>query len=263
MLFSLLCPSRERPEGLQRMLESLQKTIGQKDQVEILIAIDEDDIVNQTFLTRQLARFKDLDIHIHQRPRSEFLNRDYYNWLAAKAKGDYLWASGDDLVYLVDGWDLRLKPIIETYLSDKPDRIFCASIKDSTPKPKELKGPDGLPIPFPCFPLIPRESFKALGFLLHPEIPTWGADYALYMLYKGVDRVLVIDNFTYIDHVSHHTYAGEVKQDVVNKRIELIASKYNVQAGDGNSGIFVRRHVPKQIETLKKIIDEAYPGKAN
>lgn len=254
MKFSLLCPSRERPNGIKRLLSSLDRTIQNKQNVQILIAIDEDDIVSQSYLIDRANIPESLmpNFSMHVRPRSEFLNRDYYNWLALQAAGDYLWAIGDDVEFLVHGWDIHIQEVIEAYLKDKPDRIFCASIHDSTPKPPEL------PIPFPCFPLITKEAFRALGFLLHPEIPTWGADYTLYELYKGAGRILTIEDRVYLDHISHHT--GKVVQDMVNKRIELIAHKYNIQAGDNNAGIFVRRRVPKQIEMLKKLILENTPA---
>jgi len=70
---------------------------------------------------------------------------------------------------------------------------------------------------FPCFPLVSKEAMNLMQFVLHPNIPTWGADYALYKLYTQANRYLEIKDRVYLNHVSFHT--KQVPEDATAKRI--------------------------------------------
>lgn len=246
--FSLLVPTRERIVELTRLLRSLYLTVTNKADVEILLAIDNDDALTKNYLPNLITQFEMFKIRPFYRDSSGefvFINRDYYNWLAEQAEGKYLWISADDITYEVIGWDVIIPRYIEGYLNDRPDRIMCAGIKDNTPKPSPH-----LP-PFPCFPLITRETFKHLGFILHPFVPTWGADYLLYLLYTGVNRYLVIDNEVYINHISYHT-----RQCVADKITERIGHTFNrlKMRPEYNIDRHAGETLPTQIEELKNYI---------
>ena len=243
MKFSLLCPTRKRVPGIERLLKSIIEKATNIHNIEILFVADEDDETTKQFfgIMQHQKLYADLDIKFHIRDRSEFTNRDYYNWLAEKATGDYLWAIADDLIFLVEKWDEIITSTLEGYLSGKTDRICCAGIKDSTPPPKR-----SLPN-FPCFPLVTKEAFKFFGFLLHPQIPTWGADYLLYLLYNGAERYLAITNEVYLHHISWHT--KEVPEDETAANIRKIfgrlqhTQEYNVDYNATNV-------IPQQVDQL-------------
>lgn len=215
MTFSLIVPTRNRIPELKRFLQSVRDTVNDKTQVEVLLAIDEDDhFTLETAKKYRDDQYKDLNITIHIKPYSGqyiFVNRDYYNWLAKLSSGKFIWILGDDTVLLAKNWDIEILSQLENYLRDKPDRIVCAGIKDNTPKPAPH-----LP-PFPCFPLVSRETLDLMGFILHDNIPTWGADYLIYQLYTQANRYLAIDNQMYINHVSYHT--RQTNEDQTAKRI--------------------------------------------
>ena len=245
--FSLICPTRDRMIERSRLLNSLEDTITDPSQVEIIFIVDKDDLRTQNLIENSIERHKKLNIKYYTRNRSYFLNRDYYNWASGLAEGEYHWAIGDDLVFKVKGWDKIISERIKEYIKFKPDNIVFASIKDNTPKPTNK-----LP-KFPCFPLVSKTAIRVLGFLLHPNIPTWGADYALYCLYKKVDRVLLIEDRIYIEHISYHT--KQANEDAISKRVALIfnqlknISLYNVDR-------IVKEEVPLQANILSRYINE-------
>jgi len=217
--FSLLCPTRERKNERNRFLISLVNTINNFDNVEILFAVDKDDIETQKDIEHSISTFSQLKIKMFVRNRSIFLNRDYYNWLTGFANGNYYWITGDDLIFMSKDWDYYLLQRIKEYTITRQDRIFCIGPKDNTPRPS-----DKLPH-FPCFPILTKEAVYALGFALHPNAPTWGADFITFKIFSDnhLNRMLIIDDRVFINHVSWHT--RQVSEDPVNKRIGGIFNK--------------------------------------
>ena len=246
--FSLLCPTRSRDVERDRLLMSLRNNTSNKDEIEILFAIDRDDHHTQEKLEETKTVFPDLNIKVFVRNRSVFINRDYYNWLAGFAEGDFYWVIGDDLVFAFNGWDVYIKNRIEDYLKDKHDRIACIGARDNTPPPGTLPS-------FPCFPMVTKEAAKALGFVLHPNIPTWGADYVLYCLYKEVPRLLVIDEHIFLNHISYHT--RKVEADAINKRVGEIFNSLKM-IPMYNTNRTVKEEVPQQVNFLKNYIEKRF-----
>lgn len=257
MKFSLLVPTRSRIVELQRMLASLSSTVHDKTNLEVLIGIDNDDEITKNQIQFINVASADLNIKYFYRNRSDFINRDYYNWLASFSTGKYLCVSGDDLVYMINGWDKEIEENIEQYLSNKPDRIMCGGIQDNTPKPNNK-----LP-PFPCFPLVTKEAYNTLGFVLHPEVPTWGADYLLYVLYTGVDRYLPVlsrlSGTFYLNHVSYHT--RQCESDATNIHVGNTFNRLKMRP-EHNVDTLVQTLIPGQLEFLRNYIRN-YRSEAN
>ncbi len=247
MKYSLICPTRNRTKNVRRLLTSIRDTVANPQDMEILFAMDNDDAPTHQFfhVLKTQNEFPTLNIQTHIREHSMFLNRDYYNWLASKSIGQYIFVSADDVVYLVPDWDKIIAERIEAYLSNKPDRIICVGIKDNTPKPKA-----SLP-QFPCFPLITREAYNFFGFVLQPEVPTWGADYLSYLLYTGADRYMCIDDQTYMEHISWHT--KQTTEDATGANIRKTFSV--MQRTPAHNVDYVAQNViPIHIDKLKKHI---------
>lgn len=246
MRFSLLCPTRGRPIMRENLVKSILNTTSDLKQVELLFAVDKDDNDSQENIKGLIQKYSQLKIRLFVRNRSIFLNRDYYNWLAGFADGDYLWVIGDDVVFSYPSWDIYILKKIEEYLVDKKDRIACIGAADDTPKPRS-----DLPL-FPCFPMFTKESVKALGFVLHPNVPTWGADYLIYHLYKMVGRLLIIDEYIFLRHISYHT--KQVEPDGVAKRVGEIFNTLKMRK-EYNTQRILREEVPLQAEYLKNVIE--------
>lgn len=248
--FSLLIPTRERTTFLGPLLESIITTAKEPQNLEILFGVDDDDRTSQKKVKFYIEDYKGkLNIRLLTRRRTIFLNRDYYAWLGFKATGDLLWVLGDDIRFYIPEWDIIIGRSIEHYFETHPDRIVCASIRDNTPKPNQK-----LP-KFPCFPLFSKEAFKVSGMLLHPKIPTWGADYVAYMTYKPIDRLLEFNDRVYLNHKSYHT--KQVEADKTAKRIGAIFNQlknvpvHNIQRILREEVPFIRKKLQLHIDSFK------------
>jgi len=253
--FSLLVPTRARKKSLNRYLRSVKATVMHPEEIEILILCDDDDQETIKALENIETKYKPLNVSCYKRPRSEWNNEDYYNYLAKKAKGKYIWANADDLVFEVQNWDLILWLKLNYFLSDKPDRIVCANILDNTPAPGD---PPGDKSKFPCFPLFSREVLGLLGFILPPQLPTWGADKYVYELFTKAERFCIINDTIYLNHVSYHQDYKNIEADELTTRAGDICAKYAV----------LPKHMPhkkgptidNQAEIIRKEIENARMG---
>jgi len=250
--FSLLVPTRKREGYLREYFESIVQTAKYPQRLTVLVAYDDDDEITANLIpTIKKYSFK---IRWCKRGRSNFINEDYYNWLARQSNSgdmDYVFANADDIRYIAVEWDAIIEHKIEAFCNNKSDRLVGIGIKDNTPKPKPT-----LP-QFPCFPLVTRESFNHFGFLLHPFIPTWGADYLFYLLYTGADRYLPIDNRVYMNHMGIHTKTGP--KDETAAHVEKVFNtlkmnqKHNVDFAKDNI-------LPQQIREFRQHLHSINKG---
>lgn len=230
-MFSILVPSRERKYQLEKLIENIGTTVNIED-IELLVKQDDDSKYTTIVAPNKFM----IASKVFVAPRSEYLNRDYYNYLAQVAKGDYLWAIGDDVRVLTRNWNIILKERIEEYLKDKPDRIAYISVNEVNSRAKH-----------PCFPLITKEAFQALGMYFHPDLMSWGADRCLYELYSGINRMLHIPEVE-IQHLSYHDNSGVFDETAksMKERFFRDPNCHNKVCSD---------IIPKQIEKLKQIIN--------
>jgi hypothetical protein len=183
-MISLLCPTRGRQKNIDDLRENVLNTVSDQYNIELLIKQDGDSLIELD------SRYTFIKSFIGT--RSDYLNRDYYNFLAKEAQGDYLFSIGDDVRFITKDWDKILEEKIEAYLKDKPDRIAYISVSERGSQAKH-----------PCFPLITKEAFQTIGMYFHPQLLSWGADRCLYELYSGVNRILHIPEIE-IEHLSYH-----------------------------------------------------------
>ena len=236
MKFSILCPSRSRPNQLLRLINSLTTHTKNLNEIELLIKLDLDDKLTPLPNPSWVKTFWG--------QRSDYLQKDYYNWLATQSKGDYLWALADDILINTHYWDLYLGEKIDLYLKDKPDRIAYIHVEEGTRN-----------ITHPCFPLITKESFKILDMYFHPQLKSWGADRTLHEIYShpSINRVLHVPEIS-ISHLSYHEGKG-----VFDSTSKHIKDRFFEDPDCHNK--VSRDIVPKQIEDLAKYIEGVNNGK--
>jgi glycosyltransferase involved in cell wall biosynthesis len=220
-IFSLCVPTRNHVLYIERLLGTLKENTNNPDRIEVLFAYDEDDIITEAYLQHCKNRFP-FSIRIFSREQSDFFNRDYYNWLADKAMGEFVWVIGDDLLFIKEDWDVFLIQKINEYLSTHQTRIIYINIKDNTPPPAE-----NLPR-YANFPLISKEAIRVVGFFMPPEIPSWSGDYLVYLIYCGAktNRILEME-----EELLHHVspYTGMVVEPKATNRHRTLYNKYNVK----------------------------------
>lgn len=200
MKFSIIFPTRERPQLLKNVLDSIKEKSCTIEDVEVLLALDIDDITDYTFL----------DFYSFVNPfrvtRSLNFSKDYYNFLAQQSCGRWIITANDDCVFETQDWDSLAYEV----LKDKPGVIY-GWIEDHL-GPWRAKGHGN----YCCFPLQGRAGFEALGYIFPFRVPTWGADIWTKYLYDQVGSIINIP--ISIKHYCYHNKTRE--QDHISKRIQ-------------------------------------------
>ncbi len=245
--FSLLVPTRERIKLAAGFMNSVFRNTTNKEDIEVLFVCDDDDTGSQNYVEQFKKTYGSIDIKLYTRPRTEFINADYYNWLADKAEGELFWVLADDLELVQPNWDVTVYQNYLTYINDKIDKVVCLSIKDNTPVPSHTMPK------FPCFPMFTREAKDFFGWILHPTTPNWGADYICYMIFKPCGRLLEIHDTNYINHISWHT--KQVKPDHINQRIGNIFNKLKM-IPKYNTDRALSEEVPQLRKKLESYIND-------
>jgi glycosyltransferase involved in cell wall biosynthesis len=107
-LFSLIVPTRQRPNQLERLLESLAATAANPAAIEVVLVVDADDPGSIHF------RFESLPLnHVIVPPGLSMgsLNRAGYE----ASRGKYLMLLNDDVVARTKGWDRRILAVFKRF----------------------------------------------------------------------------------------------------------------------------------------------------
>lgn len=215
MNFSFILPTRERPQLLSDLCNSLDSTAADKSNFEMIAAYDLDDTATCNIMPQLEARYP--WFKSNGRNRSNNISKDYHNWLKDQVAGDYVIICNDDTVMRTYHWDVVAMQKITNYLSDKPDGIFYGWIADSL-----LDRAGG--VGYCCFPMLSKKAIEIIGYAMHPYYTGWNADIHLYRLFQSIDRVLDLSE-VWIDHISYHS--GKRERD---------ATSYNMQNITGGNG---------------------------
>ena len=197
MKFSIVLPTRERPELLNKLIDSIALNTYDLKNVEVLIAMDEDDATVYGSFPHW--------VHIFRVKRSLNFSRDYYTFLAKLSSGRWIITVNDDCTFETKHWD----KICEEILIRKPSVVFGRS--DDGIGEYRVKGHGD----YCCFPLQGRGGFEALGYIFPENIPTWGADIWVGQLYSQLRSKVTLPIM--IKHCCHHNKTRE--QDAISKRI--------------------------------------------
>lgn len=125
---SLITCARHRPEKLHEMLESLTQTVSDHSQMEYIFGVEPDDTPVQTVIEKWRHEHPDYKVVLRIWTPDEvtFSLNQKYNMLADNASHELVSGCGDDLLWVTDKWDLRIKEEFEQY----PDRILLVWIND-------------------------------------------------------------------------------------------------------------------------------------
>lgn len=153
-LFSLIVPTRGRPEGLRSLLDSLRATAANPESIELIAVVDEDDTQSRDFQYSALA-FRPVVV-------PPGLSMGELNLAGYRtALGRYLMLLNDDVVARTAGWDTILKSVLEHYR----DGIVLAHVNDLLFSQKLC-----------TFPLLTRDFCDLSGGICRPEYRRYRID---------------------------------------------------------------------------------------
>jgi len=214
---SMTCPTRDRVAMLERLINNIYakgtEKLNSKDYFELIFVVDNDDVKTLSFFNE--AKNLPSTIKVLLRERSEWFNRDYPNFAAAHTTGDLIWGIGDDIEIQVENWDqllLEKANLFENYIKrGSLENEFYNWPKQDLAYLINIDCQDGdfenYLICRPSFPIITREAYETIGFLVPPEWKFWGADMALGEMFRRANRVLTLGEFK----IGHWTYNNKNK----------------------------------------------------
>lgn len=157
MSISLLCPTRQRPQRLRNMIESVKATACVMPEILCYVTPDDSTYNGQDFSPAKI---------VHG-PR--VIMSSLWNQIIPFATGDILMLCADDVIFRTPGWDL----IVEMTFAAVPDRILLAYGDDGSPNGKN----------FGTLPFVSRRWVEVVGYFTGPGFSadfsdTWPFDVA-------------------------------------------------------------------------------------
>lgn len=183
---SLLLPTRGRRVLVERFFLSLVETASHRDQVEVILYVDEDD-VDSHHLGSDVVRVTRI---IGPRASMGTYNSACYG----AAQGDIIILVNDDMVIRTPGWDEK---IIE-FDANIPDKIYLAYGNDLFKK-----------MDLCTFPILSRRTCELLVEPYPKEYQGAFIDYHLFDIFKrlqhsGFDRIRYMDDVVF-EHLHYRT----------------------------------------------------------
>jgi hypothetical protein len=267
--FSLILPSRERPQLLRNFLESVRETADDLRNLEVLVAHDADD--PGFYQLDPSAKF-DQEMHNAYKGVMDFIvehkfnitfqvyerqdgTTPYFNKLAKMAEGRFIWVLNDDCLLTTKHWDTLAMDFLWTVgpgAAFGNDRGFYGHTYDTlgakdiaTDKPT-----------FSMFPLLSRRAYEAAGYVLPPQFPAWGADQHLWSIWERLGRVVDLPMMT-VHHVSSHHADddhphGMRVRDQVNERVGRL-SKHPYPSQEATEA-----DINREAERIRRVLDAVH-----
>ena len=154
--------TRERSKKFERLLISLIKTCQDKNRIEILIFLDEDD--KEISKYRDIIKkeiFKSLKFYLYIENLKSHAVRN--NFLAKKSTGNIIVPINDDMIFISNKWD---QEIDNEFSKINMENAFCVWIKSNV-KYRYLH----------CdYPIVNRTWYKKLGYIGSENFNFWYLD---------------------------------------------------------------------------------------
>lgn len=202
--FTIIIPTRGRPESLSRLLQSIVNNVSDINNFDVIIRCDNDD--------KQMEKYSGFKGEFEYVQRGNSLVSDYINPMALKANGKYIWFLADDCEIETEDWDLIIRDSIDS--SGKV--VFFGDTYDSS---RDLNGVGQ----FPGFPVISRELINYMGFFFDPRIMNWGADKYTHGIYKEAGFVIDMQSI----RIKHH----QILDDETSKNVQRV---YGINGSGSN-----------------------------
>ena len=241
MIFSILTPTRNRPEKCERFVKSVKNTTKEHGRVELLFYVDNDDPSMGKYRKIEEVYTTDfLRIKMFEGPAKSVSKS--WNDIAKISNGDYLMMGNDDLTYETKGWDNKL----EEHLSLLEDPYYMCWVNDNINGNKHC-----------AFPIISREWYQTVDYFA-PGVFHFGYnDTWVFDIAKRVGRTKYFgDILIEHRHFSHHP--GERDDTTDRNRTQEKGNLYKKDLGIFNN---TTPHRQQDAEKIKAAIKEYHAKK--
>jgi hypothetical protein len=204
---TVILPARGQIDKFERMMASFVRTTRTPNDVEILIAIDDDDPVFMSQSSELEEKYHNFNLRFIICKPSEHFTKDYWNVLARLAKGRWIFPIACDHEVITPKWDRILVQEMERRAESIGDDIIHGLIKDNIKRTNE----DPLYPNFSCHPVQSKEHVEVMGYFFDERYWAWGPDQAVSWLYRalckltGENRLVSLMGVEIVTHDSIHT----------------------------------------------------------
>lgn len=193
-MISIITPTRGRPAKLARMYSSIYSTIEDKNSVELLLYIDDDDLPTIEFIEKNKNNFIVPVIPVIG-PRVSIGKA--CNILLSKSSGELIMAGADDIVFRTPNWNA----IIEEEFKKIDDSICMFSLNDLYCDPLQLA----------THPIMGRRALETLGYFLPEVIDCNYGDMWLCYIFMKIERFFPLPDII-VEHM--HWLAKKDSKDI-------------------------------------------------
>lgn len=175
-MICIAIPSRGRPAFLKRVIETASVTADHWEEVIVKYYLNDDDpdLKKYKKILQGLQTTHGPSVQWEIGPDQNTVQS--WNMLCENTEADYYMLAGDEIQFVTEGWDTKVKQTKQDY----PDGIFCMAVYDGRPNRAEL---------LRCTqPIVTKEWRQALGYFWAPFLWHWHVDEYTGDLAKAVDR---------------------------------------------------------------------------
>jgi hypothetical protein len=179
---SILCITRERTVGFERLLKNIIKKTEDISRIEFLFLIDYDDKFKKKYknLLNKYKKYFAVKIYINKIIK---LNSERINFLAKKSKGDILFSVSDDMIIETKNWDSLIDLESSKFKDNSP---YCLWPSVDANKYKFLHC---------AFPIISKKWFDILKYHSYPKFYHFYADTWICELSRLSGKFLLVKKF--------------------------------------------------------------------
>ncbi|MDA8191108.1 MAG: glycosyltransferase family A protein [Gammaproteobacteria bacterium] len=232
---SVLIPTRGRVSKLRRALDSLRDNADDPSIIELVLRVDFDDKLTQTFLRQRQEMFI-----VGPREKGYASLPKFMNQCASISTGDVIMMFNDDAIVETSGWDTKLLSCANDY----PDGVFNIGVDT------------GLNANLFPFSIVSRRIFKKLGFINDERLMF--SDIFLLDVFETFNRAIRLRGVKMT-----HDWAGFDATDETRKSAHVLENEivFNGQPGDASEPkrnwreAYRRLHEVAVREAVQKILD--------
>ena len=204
-MISIILPTRNRLKLFTESVESLLSTVSSVDNIEILVAMDDDDFETVSEIQKFIENKPYIKLFLFTRKYYHGLH-EYVNFLANKASGKFIMTWNDDCLMETKDWD--------KYIMEYDNQFIMLS-----PKVKNMEHywkHQGV-----LFPIIPKKWVDIIGIIS----PVHAFDSWIDVLSKRLKIFVNLETVV----LSHNRFdlIGEAGDSTYNERSNSIATECN------------------------------------
>ena len=236
MHIGILCPTRKRPQNMERLWKSAYEMADQQDMLHIFWYVDDDDFDSYEMGESLQSRYPNNHIVSMVGPRNAIKMSEMSEYLFQAVRDTYqeielFFLAGDDIVFRTPNWDTEFRKVFASY----NDRIVLVG------------GEDGYNPDILTHFMMHKRVADILGYLSPAGYSGDYTDTHMNDIFRKINRVVRLNNVL-IEHM--HWSAGKASMDQTN-------SEKNTRCYSGSepAHVMYKNREQERVEAAKKLAE--------